>query len=246
MRLRRIAALGLALLMLFSCAAALVWPEQPTAGQLALMAWTERANDALRQQQAPPINSVLECYPGFAVLGVTAEDNADATENVEIEIILSESGPIRIDVRTNDLGAFPALAAACVTACEPASDAAAVRRAADEYVSRARKNPNNSFGDAIDSWQGDSLRIYYTYNAEQYVIGYDGDGRAVYDRWITLTLIPPRDGSGGAVVTPQPTREPDESNPYDGDPEYVGYNPEDEFTHLEVFVSPTPEPYIEP
>jgi hypothetical protein len=86
----------------------------------------------------------------------------------------------------------------------------------------------HSFEENVVALQGSQPRAYFAYYPNQY-----GDGKS----WLQMTLIFARPGSNEAGLaladaTPAPNT----------DEEYEGYFSQDNYTHLEVFASPTPEP----
>ena len=85
--LKKLWTLLCALLMLPACALAdLAWPAGATAGQLALQEYVARVNGNLAQLGTGQVNSIFECYSGFAVLGVTSQDMAEVPEGVELTV----------------------------------------------------------------------------------------------------------------------------------------------------------------
>ena len=86
----------------------------------------------------------------------------------------------------------------------------------------------HSFEEEVIDLQGSQPRAYFAYYPNQY-----GDGKS----WLQMTLIFARPGSEEAGLsladaTPAPH----------ADEEYEGYFSHDNYTHLEIFATPTPEP----
>ena len=214
------------------------WPRELNAGQEEARAYIERVNTQLAIRQARKINSLFECYPSFASLGITESDNEETPEQVELILTMASGTLDKLELHTADLDGFPVLAASCIQAA--AGESLPMQEALKEptaYLKRVRANSTDSFADVVMEEKGESLRVYYAYAPNPYF-----DGTA----WITLTLIFPRAGESGALsVTPVPasgevTRRVSND---DGDPDWVGYyQPLGEEAHLEIFVTPTPEP----
>ena len=84
----------------------------------------------------------------------------------------------------------------------------------------------HSFEEPVNELQSDQPRAYFAYYPNQF-----GDGNS----WLQMTLIFARPGSPEAfVLVPSTTPEPDAEDGV--------WLSQDNYTHLEVFVTPTPEP----
>ena len=116
--LRRWAALMalLVLLPLHAGADVVAWPAALTAGQEALRRYVEAVDEALLARKLPPVNNLMELYPGLAVLAVTASPEAEASEGVELEFTLDRTDIHALELRVTDPARFAALAACCVSA----------------------------------------------------------------------------------------------------------------------------------
>ncbi len=209
--------------------------KQDTAGQRMLKSYVEAADVFLREQGESPVNSLFEMYRGMAVFGITAEDNAEVPEDVEITARLTEESIDSIQVRVNSLDRFEVIASAFLQALFPdemSRDTAA--KGPKSLVKRAEKKPQNSYEEDVEPLNGTIPRAYYAYFPDQY---HDGVS------WAQMTIIFPLPeylgeyGLGGGVME---TNGPDTYT--DGAEGYEGYSPKDDFQHFEVFVSPTPEP----
>lgn len=232
--MKRFATLLLVLMMtLTSALAELPWPAARSEGQKALQSYVEQVNLNLSAQGLPGVNSLFECYETFATLGVTSQDNAEVAESIELTFVMGEEGVRQLQLRVSDFSRFPQAAAACIQAASPEGiDLTAAQAEPARYVQRAQSAPYTLFEDEVDQTQGPALRAYYAYYPDQYSDGVN---------WLQLTLIFPLPGSGGAgiVVTPEP-----EALPQDSDDEMYGTNTyyDEDFEHLEIFLTPTPEP----
>lgn len=233
--MKRLAALLLVLTMTLSAALAeLPWPAPATGGQAALQDYIERVNANLTALGQPRVNSLFECYPAFATLGVTASDLSDVPEDVEMTFSLDAQGVTQLQLRVCDSGRFPALAAACIQACSPSAITLEEAMAAPtRYVQRSLDNPHAAFEDAVNTQPGATPRVYYAYYPNQY-----SDER----NWLQLTLIFPLPGSPEVPVslTPEPGQPAaeDEDAFYGADTRTYT----EEYSHLQIFTSPTPEP----
>lgn len=233
--MRKLAALLLALMMTATTALAeMKWPKLTTAGQEQLRAYIARVNDNLTGQGQPVVNSIFECYETFVTMGVTAQDNAEVPESVEMTFLLNAEGLQRLQLRVSDPGRFSAVAAACVQASSPtAITLESVLTDANLCLQRTLDNPYTAFEDEVNTIQGASPRVYYAYYPNQYADGVD---------WRQMTLIFPLPGSADAPLALTP--EPPIAVNADGNEVYSMNTRtyEEEYQHLEVFLSPTPEP----
>lgn len=233
--MRKLAALLMLLMMTASTALAeMNWPKLTTAGQEQLREYVGRVNENLSGQGQARVNSVFECYETFVTMGVTALDNADVPESVEMTFLLSAEGVQSLQLRVSDAGRFAAIAAACIQATSPTAIALQTALAeANGYVQRTLDAPYTTFEDAVNAAQGASPRAYYAYYPNQYSDGVD---------WRQVTLVFPLPGSEDAplAVTPEPGLAP----VVDGNEVYSMNTRtyEEEYQHLEVFVTETPEP----
>lgn len=228
-RLTRLCALWCALMLLpVTALAAIEWPALTTAGQQQLVDYIERVNQNQSQQNRGWINSLFEFYTTFAVLGMTSLDMAEIPEGVELSFTLNNDSIDTLQLRVNDPTRFANLAASCIQAASPGAitleDALADPTA---HAEKAMKKPSNSFEDEIIDLNGTAPRVYYAYYPNQYRDGVN---------WLQMTLIFPLPGSTDAsvAVTPVPPAA-DPNLEYEG----TGY---DGGTHLEIFLTPTPEP----
>ena len=201
-----------------------------TVGEQQLAAYVDAVNADLSAVGAQEINSVFMCFPTVASLGVTAEDNAEVPENVELTFRMDDTGLTSLELRATDPDQFQVLAAACIHAAAPSvTDYATALKATASYAEKARSAPANSFEDTVSTLQGTSVRTYYAYYPNQYQDEVN---------WLQLTLIFPLSGqeATGVTVTPVPEAA---ATPED---EYEGISYLDDYSHFEIFTTPTPEP----
>ncbi len=231
MTMKKLAALLLCLLMMTTACAEIEWPASLSSGQAALRNFVDRVNLTLTQQGAGTIDMVYELYPAFASLGM---DGADAPETAELQFMLGDDGLHSLTLRLCDANRFQQVAAACLSAASGVISLENALALAGSYADVMRKDEasgdmTHSFEETVNELQSDQPQAYFAYYPNQF-----GDGSS----WLQMTLIFARPGSGNGSlalpgVTPAPPTE---------DIEYEGFFAQDNFTHLEVFATPTPEP----
>ena len=235
--MKKLAALLLCFLMMTPALAEIAWPDGLSAGQTALREYVDTVNGILAEQGGGEINMQYELYATFASLGM---DGAETPDLVEMYFLLGEKGMHSLTLRICDANQFEQVASACMHAASPsaipleeakklaASYAAVLRKDTES----ARVNPEDamthSFEEEVNDLQGSQPRAYFAYYPNQY-----GDRK----HWLQMTLIFARPGSNGELSVAGSTPAPDT-----GDVEYEGYFSQDNYTHLEIFTTPTPEP----
>lgn len=231
--MKKLAALLLCILMMSAAMAEIEWPAPLTDGQSQLKSYVERVNEALAASIGGAIDMSYEMYSTFASLGMDGvempEDPlADFTMPVEIYVTMTSEGVHSLQLRMQDADRFAAVAAACLHAASPTAvtleQASTITSA---YAASVKSAPNRSFEEEVNDLQGSQPRAYFAYYPNQY---YDEHN------WIQMTLVFARPGSADAsVVVPVSTPAPE--NTEDG-----VWLSEDNYTHLEIFATPTPEP----
>lgn len=233
--MRKAMALLLLLMMIAGTALAeMRWPRLNTVGQEQLQGYVQRVNENLTVQGQGTVNSIFEFYETFATMGMTAMENAEVPEDVEMTFLLDASGLQVLQLRVSDAGRFAPIAAACLQAASPTAIALETALAeASGYVQRTLEAPYTAFADEVNTMQGTAPRVYFAYYPNQYSDGVD---------WRQMTLIFPLPGSVDAplAVTPEPVAGVD----VDGNEVYSMNTRtyEKGYQHLEVFITPTPEP----
>lgn len=233
--MKKLAAILLCVLMTSTALAEIEWPASLTNGQAALRNYVDNVNLILTQSEADVIDMQYELYTTFASMGM---DGAETPEIVEMHFLLGEDGMHSLTLRICDPDQFEQVAAACLAASSALvklEDAQALTARYADVLRSDLKNKQSSadamthsFEEEVNDLQGSQPRAYFAYYPNQY-----GDGKS----WLQMTLIFARPGSedaelGLAGATPAPS-EPDE---------YEGYFSQDNYSHFEVFASPTPEP----
>ena len=233
--MKKLAALLLCVLMFSAALAEIEWPATLTGGQAALRHYVDQVNLTLTEKKAGSIDMLYEMYTAFASMGMNGEE---APETAELQFLLGESGLHSLVLRVCDADLFEQLAAACLMATSAqvtqedaqsiAASYAKVMRADMESRAASDTAMTHSFEEDVIELQDDQPRAYFAYYPNQY-----GDGCS----WLQMTLIFARPGSedaplGLAAATPAPNT----------DEEYEGYFSQDNYSHLEIFATPTPEP----
>ena len=229
--MKKLAALLLCLMLLTTAIAEIAWPTSLTSGQARLRSYVEDVNLTLTQLGGGTIDMQYELYSTFASMGM---NGADAPETVEMYFLLGDAGLHSLTLRICDADQFELVAAACLASSSAAISVDSARELTAKYAAVMRKDQANpdamthSFEEDVIDLQGSQPRAYFAYYPNQY-----GDGKS----WLQMTLIFARPGSedaglGLADATPAPNT----------DEEYEGYFAQDNYTHLEVFATPTPEP----
>jgi len=229
--MKKLVSLLLCLLMMTTACAEIEWPASLSTGQAALRNYLDTVNLTLTQQGAGVIDMAYELYPAFASLGM---DGADAPETVEIAFLLGSDGLHSLTLRLCDADRFQQVAAACLAAASASTTLESALTLTGRYADVMRKDEasgdmTHSFEEDVNDLQSDQPRAYFAYYPNQF-----GDGHS----WLQMTLIFARPGSTDsslalAGATPAPPAE---------DVEYEGFFAQDNFTHLEIFATPTPEP----
>lgn len=231
---RKIAAMILALLMIPAAALAGMQWREDTPALAILKTYTENINKLLTESGEQPVNSLFSCFPTETVMGITSEDNAEIPEGVEITVRLYYDTLNSLQLRVSDADRFPVIAAAILRALygENMTQEDAIRIPA-ERARKAKTEPGNSFEEPVDEMNGTIPRVYYAYKPNEYRDGVN---------WLQMTLIFPVggewDGNGLIIGTETDSGFVAE----DWDPDYDMSVQEDDYTHLEVFVTATPEP----
>lgn len=234
--MKKLAALLLCFLMMTAAMAEISWPGSLNSGQAALRNYVERVNITLAQLGGGTIDMQYELYSGFASLGMNGEETPDT---VEMYFLMSDEGLHSLTLRVCDPDQFELVAAACLSASSSAVSLDSARTITARYanvlrsdLASARSDPENamthSFEEEVVDLQGSQPRAYFAYYPNQY-----GDGKS----WLQMTLIFPRPGSEDAALYVTSATPPPSS-----DEEYEGYYSQDNYTHLETFATPTPEP----
>ena len=234
---KRISILCLAILFLFISAsqADMKW-KQDTTAQMLLKTYIDSVNACLAEKGEQQVNSLFEIYPGFAVFGITEVPDSDLPESVEITINMDQDMMKTAQLRVSEIERFPVIAASMIKAlCGDNLTYDEALYAPKKHAEKARKEPKNSFEEYVEELNGPVPRFYYAYYPDQY---HDGVN------WIQMTVIFPLDlenWDGYRIMIGEATDSG--ADPVsDAGEDYEGYFSEDDYSHLDVYVTPTPEP----
>lgn len=231
--MKKLAAMLLCLLMITAAALAdIAWPEGQTAGQQQLQSYIELVNATLLTTgggQIDVLHGLTSRRADLGMDGLALPDDpfAEYDPPAEISVIMGDEGLHSVVLRMQDPDRFALVAAACIHAASPGAvsiqSAAAISGA---YAASVKAAPNLGFEETVNDIQGAQPRAYFAYYPNQYKDDHN---------WLQLTLVFARPGSADApVIVPATTPAPES-----GDGVWLS---QDNYTHLEVFASPTPEP----
>lgn len=231
--MKKLAALLLCLLMITAAALAdIAWPDGLTAGQQQLKEYISRVNADLAGTGGGQIDVLHWLSPGMADLGMDGlelpdDPFAEYDPPAEISIVMGDEGLHSIVLRMQDPDRFALVAAACIHAASPGAVTPANASAiAGAYAGSVKAAPNQGFEEPVNDIQGAQPRAYFAYYPDQY---------KDLHNWLQLTLIFARPGSPDApVIVPSTTPVPEAADGV--------WLSQDNYTHLEVFPAPTPEP----
>ncbi len=231
--MKKLLALLLCAVLLGAAALAeLRWPGDLTPSQQLLQSYITRVNAALSATGGGQIDVLHGLYPRLADLGmdgVTLPDDPFAPYDppAEISLVFGEGGLHSLQLRMQDPNRFAIVSAACIHAASPNAIALeSARTITDAYAGRILSEPTRGFEELVNDVQGAQPRAYFAYYPDQFHDEHN---------WVQLTLIFARPGSPEAfVLVPSTTPEPDAEDGV--------WLSQDNYTHLEVFVTPTPEP----
>ncbi len=230
-----LASLGILLFLPVLATAELQWRET-TPAMTILKQYTENISRLLTENGEQPVNSLFANFEAETVMGITAEDDAEIPEEVEITVRLYYDSLNSLELRVSRLDRFPVIAASILKALygEQLSWADALRIPAAR-TGKAKENPGDSFEEPVDEMNGTIPRVYYKYEPDPYHNGVS---------WMQMTIIFPIngvwDGNGLILGTQDDGTYQDPKD--EGDPDYEGYFSRDDYVHFETFVTPTPEP----
>ena len=231
---KKIAALIAVLLLIPAAATGTMQWQDDTPALILLREYTENISKLLTEAGELPVNSLFSCFPKQVTMGITEEENAEIPGGVEITVDLYYETLNRLQLRVNDPDRFPVIAAAVLRALYgegmTQEDAVSIPR---ERARRAKADPESSFEEPVEEMNGTIPRVYYAYFPNQYRDGVN---------WMQLTLVFPIAGTwdGNGLILGTETDRGFVAE--DWDPDYDMTVQEDDYTHLEVFETPTPEP----
>ena len=235
---KRISALLLVLILMTGSSCADLKLSGGTPAQKMLKTYMANVNDFLLENGEEEINKIFDQQHTVVELGITTTDDVYVPQDVTVTVYLYYGSINYLKLKVNDASRFPRLAAAFRRAMSPKTMTQEESlKTPTERARKAIRNPADSFEDKVEEemLNGESPREFYAYYPNQY---HDGVN------WIQLTIIFPMEGCWNEE-TGIISSDDAEKTPYresDQDAEYDGYYSADDYSHLETFSTPTPEP----
>ena len=243
---KRILVLLLALTLMTGNSLADLRLRNSTPAQKMLITYMQNVNRFLLENGEQEVNKIFDQQNSLVEMGITLTDDAFIPEHITVTVHLKYDNVYYLVLRVDDTERFPQVAGAFLRALNPETMTQETSmKTPAERAQKAAKNPSSSFEDYefdryedIDSQILNGVRpqTYYAYYPDQY---HDGVN------WIQLMIIFPLpdywDAEKG-VITQTSEDTPEQYYDDDGDEMTDWYFPEDNFTHIETFATPTPEP----
>ena len=236
---KRICALLLALLLLMAGSSlADLKLNGSTPAQKSLKTYLENVNAFLAESGEQEINHIFDQLKTVVELGITSSQDAYEPEDVTVTVYLYTGSINYLVLRVNDAGRFPKIAAAFRRALNPQTmtQEEALKMPA-QRAKKAVQNPTDSFEDKVEEEKlnGINFREFYAYYPNQYRDGVN---------WIQLLIIFPQEGywNEETGIIDNESKPKTEDREEDQAKEYDGYYSVDEYEHLSITVTPTPEP----
>ena len=235
---KRISALLLALLLLAGSSLADLKLRETTPAQKALKTYMANVNSFLADCGEMEINRVFDEQNSVVEMGVTIRDDAYEPEHVTVTVYLYYNSINYLLLRVDDAVRFPQIATAFRRALHPQT--MTQEEALKTPAARAKKAqlaPADSFEDKVEEEKlnGTDFREFYAYYPNQYSNGVS---------WLQLLIIFPLEGywNEESGIVENETKEKVQDRDSDQDAEYDGYYSTDDYEHLKVFTTATPEP----
>ena len=241
---KRTGALLLAFLLLAGYSLAELKLYNKTPAQKMLKTYIDNVNTFLSENGESELNRIFDQQNTEVELGITYSDD-DFEPDVVVDIYLHYDSLYYLVLRVNSTDRFPAIAGAFLQALNP--EEMTREEALKNPMERAQKaaaNPENSFVDhEFDIYaekeqeilNGEKPQSYFAYYPNQYHNN---------ENWLQLMIIFPMEGYWNGetgIVSDEAVekiQDPDEGQ----NAEYEGYYATDDFEHLRVFTTATPEP----
>lgn len=237
---KRLCPLLLALMLTLTSGSTLaelkLWDDTPA--QKALKTYISNVNSFLAENGEFELNHIFDQQDTVVELGITYTEEAYIPEGVDVTVYLYYGSINYLKLRVSDAARFPQIAGAFLQALNPRTmTKEEALKTPGQRAQAVVRNPFNSFEDKVEEemLNGTSPRTFYSYYPNQY---HDGVN------WIQLLIIFPMEGfwdEENGIVTPGTETDA----PYvdsDQDREYEGYYASDDYEHMEVFSTSTPEP----
>ena len=242
---KRICVLLLAMLLLMTGSSlADLKLNRKTPAQKMLATYIANVNDFLAENGEMEFNRIFDQQNTVVELGITVSDE-DFEPDVLVDIYLRYDSLHYLVLRVNDPGRFPQIAAAFLRALNPKTmtKEEALKKPA-ERAKKAAANPTDSFADhEFDIYaekeqeilNGEKPQTFYAYYPNQYHNN---------ENWLQLMIIFPMTGywdeESGVINDQDAPKGQDRDS--DQSAEYEGYYATDDYEHLRVFTTATPEP----
>ena len=215
-----------------------------TPAQKMLATYIENVNEFLAENGEMELNRIFDEQNSVVELGITYSDE-DFEPDVVVDIYMRYDSLHYLVLRVNSMDRFPAIAGAFLRALNPNTmTREASLKTPSERAKKAAANPNDSFSDhEFDIYaekeqeilNGERPQSYYAYYPNQYHNG---------ENWLQLMIIFPLEGywneESGVINDEAQPKTPDRDS--DQDKEYDGYYAADDYEHLRIFTTATPEP----
>lgn len=235
---KRICALLLVLLLLTGSSYADLKLRDSTPAQKALKTYLNNVNGFLTESGELEINHIFDQQNTVVELGITSSEDAFEPEHVTATVYLYYDSINYILLRVDDPNRFAQIATAFRRALNPKTmTQEEAQRTPRERTKKAVQNPSDSFEDTVEEEKlnGTDFREFYAYYPNQYRDGVN---------WMQLLIIFPLNGywneETGIVDNEAGPKTQDRDS--DQDAEYDGYYSTDDYEHLRIFTTPTPEP----
>lgn len=235
---KRICALLLVLLLLTGSSYADLKLRDSTPAQKALKTYLNNVNGFLTESGELEINHIFDQQNTVVELGITSSEDAFEPEHVTATVYLYYDSINYILLRVDDPNRFAQIATAFRRALNPKTmTQEEAQRTPRERAKKAVQNPSDSFEDTVEEEKlnGTDFREFYAYYPNQYRDGVN---------WMQLLIIFPLNGywneETGIVDNEAGPKTQDRDS--DQDAEYDGYYSTDDYEHLRIFTTPTPEP----
>ena len=241
---KRICALLAALILLTGSCLADLKLQNTTPAQKILGSYIANVNSFLTENGEAEINRIFDEQNDVVELGITDSDE-DYEPDVVADIYLRYDSLHYLVLRVNSTDRFPAVAGAFLRALNPKT--MTQEESLKKPRERARKaaaNPADSFADhEFDIYaekeqeilNGEKPRTYYAYYPNQYHNG---------ENWLQLMIIFPLeadwDEETGILNDEDQPKVRDRDS--DQDAQYDGYYAADDYEHLRIYTTATPEP----
>ena len=242
---KRICALLLVLFLLTagSSLADLKLKEQ-TPAQKMLASYIAKVNEFLADNGEMELNRAFDQQNTVTELGITVSDE-DFEPDVVVDIYMRYDSLHYLVLRVNSTERFPAIAGAFLRALNPETMTPEESlKKPTEHARRAAANPANSFADhEFDIYaekeqeilNGERPQSFYAYYPNQYHNN---------ENWLQLMIIFPMNGYWDGNDDVINNADAPKGQDRDGDQatEYDGYYASDDYEHLRIFTTATPEP----